>query len=103
MKNIHLEATETNISMLQNNFKFIEEYFNLSDRLVANSIGVTRQTINKIKNKQYKLTKTQYLAIMYVIEGLVTEEDIDAVYDLLTKEIKTMKKKFIITIKEESK
>lgn len=102
MKNIHLEATETNISILQNNFKFIEEYFNLTDRFIAESIGVTRQTINYVKNKRYKLTKTQYLAIMYLIEGLVTKDDIDVVYNLLTKEIETMKKKFILTIKEES-
>ena len=102
MKNIYLEATETNISILQNNFKFIEEYFNLTDRFIAESIGVTRQTINSVKNKRYKLTKTQYLAIMYLIEGLVTEDDIDVVYDLLTKEVETMEKKFILTIKEES-
>ena len=102
MKNIHLEATETNISILQNNFKFIEEYFNLTDVFIAKSIGVTRQTINSIKNKRYKLNKTQYLAIMYLIEGLVTEDDIDVVYDLLTKEVETMEKKFILTIKEES-
>jgi len=99
-ESIHLEATETNISILQNNLKFIEEYFDFTDSVIAKSIGVTRQTINKIRNKRYMLTKTQYLAIMYLIEGLVTEENIEDVYKLLTKDIKTIKKKFIIKLEE---
>lgn len=97
-ESIHLEATETNISILQNNFKFIEEYFNLNDSLIARSIGVTRQTINSVKNKKYILNKTQYLAMMYLIEGLVTEENIEDAYKLLTEEVKTIEiKKKIIT------
>lgn len=99
-ESIHLEATETNISILQNNLKFIEEYFDFTDSVIAKSIGVTRQTINNIRNKRCMLTKTQYLAIMYLIEGLVTEENIEDVYKLLTKEIKTIKKKFIIKLEE---
>ena len=52
-----------------------EEYFQIIRKSVGWSadefgerIGVTRQTINNIENKKYKLTKSLYLLSRYVLE-----------------------------------
>lgn len=55
------------ITIMQNNLRDIRRFLHLSGRELGEMIGVTKQLISYIENGKTKLTKTQYLAIMYVL------------------------------------
>ncbi len=56
------------IERFQKNIGLIRKILGMSEKELADSIGVTRQTINKIANEKYPLTRTQYLAMRMIIE-----------------------------------
>ncbi len=56
------------IERFQENIGLIRKILGMSEKELAESIGVTRQTINSIANKKYTLTRTQYLAMRMIIE-----------------------------------
>lgn len=56
-----------NIKILHNNLLAMRHYLGLSAKELGDMIGVTRQTINNIESGKNRLTKTQYLAIIYVL------------------------------------
>lgn len=55
------------IKRMQDNLLLIRRIVGWSAEEFGEKIGVTRQTINSIESGRYKLTKTQYLAIRYVL------------------------------------
>lgn len=56
------------IEIMQHNLVHIRKYFGLSAKDLGEMVGVTRQTINNIEAGKGNLTKTMYLAILYVME-----------------------------------
>lgn len=56
------------VERFEENFQIIRKSVGWSAEEFGNRIGVTRQTINNIENKKYKLTKSLYLLSRYVLE-----------------------------------
>lgn len=56
------------VSIMQHNLLYIRKTLNMSAQEFGSMIGVTRQTINNMEAGRNKLTVTQYLAILYVLE-----------------------------------
>ena len=59
---------EEKIKIMQHNLKYIRSILGLTEQDLGNMIGLTRQTISNIEYNKSKLSKVQYLAIMYVLE-----------------------------------
>lgn len=57
------------IEIMQNNLVHIRKCLGISAATLGNYIGVTKQTISNIESGRYKLTKTTYLAILYVLDN----------------------------------
>lgn len=56
------------VSVMQHNLLHIRKTLHMSAKDFGSLIGVTRQTINNMEARRNKLTVTQYLAILYVLE-----------------------------------
>ena len=61
------------ISRMQKNLLLIRRLAGWSAKEFGNRIGVTRQTINNIESGRSKLTKTQYIAMRYVLDAEMKE------------------------------
>lgn len=62
---------EVEIKTMQHNLVHIRKSLNMSAREFGGMIGVTRQTINNIEAGRNRLSQTQYLAILYVLENQI--------------------------------
>ncbi len=70
-----MDLTEKNILRLQKNLQAIRKIAGLTAEELGEYIGVTKQTISNLENQKTKMTKTQYLALMMVINTLVENPD----------------------------
>lgn len=58
----------TEIEVMQHNLIHIRKSLNMSAIQFGEMIGLTRQSINNIESGRHKLSQTQHLAILYVLE-----------------------------------
>lgn len=97
---------EEKITIMQNNFKHIRKYLHLTCREFGEMLGTTKQTISNIENGRTKLTKIQYLAIMYVLNTEIIPDLDDMKYEGLLKLLnrKAIERHYIetLTFEEES-
>ncbi len=103
-----IKSTQDNIDILADNLVYIRKIENWSLKDLGNLIGITKATISYIENKKAKMSKTQFIALMSVIEDEITDNEnykLDALMQLLyrsslesglTAELKTQAKAFII-------
>lgn len=84
------------ITIMQNNLRDIRRFLHLSGRELGEMIGVTKQHISYVENGKTQLTKTQYLAIMYVLNTEIFPnldyEDRKGLEKLLTHKVVQRKK-----------
>ncbi len=103
-----IEINQDNIDILADNLVYIRKIARWSAKDLGNLIGVTKATISYIENKKTKISKTQFIALMSVIEDEISHNKnykLDALIQLLyhsssdsgiTEELKTQAKAFII-------
>lgn len=74
------------IQRMQDNLLLLRRIVGWSAEEMGQKIGVTRQTINSIESGRYKLTKTQYLAIRYVLNEEIIKniEETKMLADVIT-------------------
>ena len=60
--------TEEEIKRFEEKFPVIRNAVGWSAEEFGEKIGVSRQTINNLENRKYKLTKTTYIAMRYVLD-----------------------------------
>lgn len=60
--------TDKEIERFEEVFPLIRRTVGWSAEEFGEKIGVSRQTINNLENKKYKLTKTPYIAMRYVLD-----------------------------------
>ncbi len=70
-----MDLAEKNILRLQKNLQAIRKIAGLTAEELGEYIGVTKQTISNLENQKTKMTKTQYLALMMVINTLIENPD----------------------------
>ena len=58
---------------LQNNLKKIRAILDIDQAQLGDMIGVSRQTINNIENGRVKLNKIHYVAIMAILDQLISK------------------------------
>lgn len=56
------------IEVVQANLKIIRKVLGWTQQNLADRIGVSKAMISHIETGKYKLTKTQLLALMYILE-----------------------------------
>ena len=61
-------VTDEEIKRFEEVFPLIRRTVGWSAEEFGERIGVSRQTINNLENKKYKLTKTPYIAMRYVLD-----------------------------------
>ena len=76
---------EEKIILMQNNFKGIRAVLGWTQKTAAEKMCVSRQTILNIDAGRSKMTKTQYLAICYLIDEDVKDNPgkAESLYDML--------------------
>ena len=62
------EITKAKIRNLQNYLPAIRKLFGWPAAVLADKIGVSKQTISNLENKKTKMSKTQYIAVKAVME-----------------------------------
>ncbi len=62
------EITKAKIRNLQNYLPAIRKLFGWPTAVLADKIGVSKQTISNLENKKTKMSKTQYIAVKAVME-----------------------------------
>lgn len=75
-----------NIDILTNNLTYIRKIAKWSTKDLGDLIGVSKVTISNIENKKVKMSKTQYIALMYVIANEATSKgifELDAFMNLI--------------------
>lgn len=60
--------TNEEIERFEEIFPLIRRTVGWSAKEFGEKIGVSRQTINNLENKKYKLTRTPYIAMRYVLD-----------------------------------
>ena len=98
-----MDLTEKNILRLQKNLQAIRKIAGLTAEELGEYIGVTKQTISNLENQKTKMTKTQYLALMMVINTLVANPDnaqLKSVVEILLKPDADEEKELNSIIKE---
>lgn len=65
---------KTEMGIMQHNLVHIRKSLNMSARQFGEMIGVTRQSINNIESGRHRLSQTQYLAILYVLNVKIFPE-----------------------------
>lgn len=60
--------TDEEIDRFEEIFPLIRRTVGWSAEEFGEKIGVSRQTINNLENKKYKLTRTPYIAMRYVLD-----------------------------------
>lgn len=55
-----------NVEAMQKNLRFLRKALGWSAQRLGEEIGVTRQTINNLESGKVKLSRTQYLALLFV-------------------------------------
>lgn len=83
------------IKIMQNNLVHIRKSIGLSAGEFGDYIGVTRQTIYNIETGRTKLTKVQYLAILYALDNYIlpslSSSEKDLIMKLLSAEVSESK------------
>ena len=91
------------VTIMQHNLLHIRKSLKLSAKEFGELIGVTRQTINNIEYGRNKLTITQYLAIMYVLDNEIfpnlSEDETQIIHKLL--ECKVTEQNYINSLRFE--
>lgn len=64
-------AEEDEIKRFQEHIVLIRQLAGWTAEEFANKIGITRQTMSNIENNKSKLSKTQYIAMRFVLKELI--------------------------------
>ncbi|MBR6253013.1 MAG: helix-turn-helix transcriptional regulator [Clostridia bacterium] len=62
---------EAEIQRFQKNIVLIRKLAGWTAEEFANKVGITRQTMSNIENNKSKLSKTQYIAMRFVLKELI--------------------------------
>ena len=66
-------VNDEELKLFQDNMQLIRQLAGLTQEELGNQIGVTKQTINSIEKKKNKITKTQYIAMRFILkERIIT-------------------------------
>lgn len=65
---------DKDIANMQNKVRLIRQTLGIGITDFANLLGVSRQTVYNIENNKSALTKTQYLAILSVVNMALNEQ-----------------------------
>ena len=61
-------VTQEEVQRFDTYFPLIRRTTGWSAEMLGERIGISRQAVNNIENKKYKLTKTLYIAMRYVLD-----------------------------------
>ena len=68
-------VNDEELKLFQDNMQLIRQLAGLTQEELGNQIGVTKQTINSIEKKKNKITKTQYIAMRFILKERIISFD----------------------------
>jgi len=76
------------LSTLVDNLPFLRAKLGITQAQLAGRMGITRQTLTAIENKNRKLTWNNFLALCFIFEANEDTKQLLQIYDICPAELK---------------